>query len=722
MRFGRRVLALFTLYLAAVAAALCPAAQSLGATEPHLIARAGKGALYELDGQRIVLLAGTPEEMGCEQGTLLRDDIRAAATTVLIVARAADGVKQRNFFAGTIEKAYARCEKFIPERYLRETDAMADAAGLPRKDARLVQIFPELFHCSGFALMGRATAHGELFHGRILDYMTEVGLQKHAVTFICMPEGRHAFVNVGFAGYLGSVTGMNDQKLAFGEMGGRGEGLWDGEPMGFLMRQTMEEADTLQQAIENFRKTSRTCEYYYVISDGKSRDAVGLKCTPTLFEVVRPGEAHPELPSPLADTVIFSAGDRYAELVKRVKASYGKIEADSAIELMKRPVAMKSNLHCVLFAPERLVLWVAQAADPGAVADFQACNQRFVQIDVAEWTARGASLSKEAGSPAKPAETEAVEAPAKLGGTADDAARSPIAPAPEAEMSALLDRYRLPAQKFAWTGALRRNEPGYAVYDVRFLSPVETQYPENNTVYAEYYRVSGTKDRPAVVVLDISDGSLIVARIVATGFASSGTDALIVHLPLHGPRRPAHIEPPPTDPEAFREFSVQGVADVRRASALLAGFKEIPKDQIGICGVSLGGFAGALAAGVDGNFKRCAFVLAGGNLQSVLTTDAAEVAGVRAALAKAGLVGPKLADFLRPIDPVTFAPRLKTCNVIMLNVKSDEVVPAASAEALAHAAGVKDIVWYDGPNHKAMIDNILDVLARLNSHFKPGWN
>jgi dienelactone hydrolase len=570
--------------------------------------------------------------------------------------------------------------------------------------------------------MGRATAHGELFHGRILDYMTEIGLQKYAVTFICMPEGRHAFVNVGFAGYLGSVTGMNDQKLAFGEMGGRGEGLWDGEPMGFLMRQTMEEADTLQQAIDMFRKSSRTCEYYYVISDGKTRDAVGLKCRPDLFEVIRPGEAHPELPSPLADAIIVSAGGRYTELVKRVKAAYGKIGADSAIELMKQPVAMKSNLHCVLFAPERLVLWVAQAADPGAVADFQACDQRFVRIDFAEWTERGAGLTKEAEAPAKPAETKVIQAQAKLGGTGDDAARSPIAPAADAEMSALLDRYRLPALQFAWTGALRRNESGYGVYDVRFPSPVQTQYPENNTVYAEYYRVSGTKERPAVVVLDISDGSLVVARIVATGFASSGTDALIVHLPLHGPRRPAQIKAPPTDPEAFRGFTIQGVADIRRASALLAGFKEIPRDQIGICGVSLGGFAGALTAGVDGNFKRCAFVLAGGNLQTVLTSDASEVAGVRAAFAKAGLAGPKLADFLRPIDPVTFAPRLKNCNVIMLNVKSDEVVPAACAEALARAAGVKDIVWYDGPSHKAMINNIFDVLARLNSHFKPGWN
>jgi dienelactone hydrolase len=601
-------------------------------------------------------------------------------------------------------------------------DALADAAGLPRKDVRLAQIFPELFHCSGFALMGRATANGELFHGRILDYMTEIGFQKHAVTFICMPEGKHAFVNVGFAGYLGSVTGMNDQKVAFGEMGGRGEGHWDGEPMGFLVRRGMEEAETLQQAIEIFRKAARTCEYYYVISDGKTRDAVGLKCRPDLFEVVRPGEAHPEIPAALPDTVIFSAGDRYPELVKRVKAGYGKIEADSAIELMKQPVAMHSNLHCVLFAPERLVCWVAIAADPSAIADYQACDQHYVRIDLGEWMERCASLSKAADAPQRPAETTVLETPAKLAGTGNDAARPQIAPDPDAEMSVLLNQYRLPAQQFAWSGALRANMARYAIYDVQFPSPVESAYPQNNTVYAEYYRTSGTRERPAVVVLDIADGSLVVARIVATGLASSGTDALVVNLPFHGPRRPQNVEAVPSDPELFKKFSVQGVADVRRACALLAGLKEVAPGQIGICGVSLGGFVGALAAGVDGNFKRCAFVLAGGNLQEVLTSGAREVAGIRPALAEAGLVGPKLADFLRPIDPVTFAPRLRSCNVLMLNMKGDEVVPAASAEALARAAGVKDIIWYDGPNHGAMVNHILDVLARLESHFKPGWN
>ena len=55
------------------------------------------------------------------------------------------------------------------------------------------------------------------------------------------------------------------------------------------------------------------------------------------------------------------AGDRYEKIVERVKENFGKYNAEKAIRLMDRPVAMKSNLHNVLFAPQTLEFWVANA-------------------------------------------------------------------------------------------------------------------------------------------------------------------------------------------------------------------------------------------------------------------------------------------------------------------------------------------------------------------------
>ena len=217
-----------------------------------------------------------------------------------------------------------------------------------------------------------------MFHGRVLDYLRGVGLEENAVVMVNHPDQGHAWVNISYAGFIGSVTAMNDQQLAIGEMGGRGEGNWDGKPMAQLVREVMEKCATLEEAVEFMRRTPRTCEYYYVITDGKTRRACGIKATPEIFEVVGTGESHPELPDPVADTVLLSGGSRYEELVRRVKAGFGHFDAPGAIQLMTLPVCLKSNIHSVLFAPETLDFWVANADSKNVASEtrFTAYNLR----------------------------------------------------------------------------------------------------------------------------------------------------------------------------------------------------------------------------------------------------------------------------------------------------------------------------------------------------------
>lgn len=347
-----------------------------------VLAREGRGALLDINGARVCLLAGSPEEMGRQHGVLLREQVRNMAPKVMLLSRTADVILKENPFAGSIEQALERTKKFTPERYLQELEGLAKGAGLPLATVQATNIFPELFHCSGFALSGKATADGELLHGRVLDYMTEFGLQDNAVVFVCKPDGRNAFVNVGYAGFIGSVTGMNEKGISFGEMGGRGEGRWDGLPMGYLMRLGMEDANSFDDAIKIFREAKRTCQYYYVIADGNRRDAVGLACEPDLFALIHMGESHPQLPRPVADTVLLSAGDRYNHLVDRVQEKYGQFTPELGQWLMTRPVAMKSSLHCVLFKPKTGDFWFANAADPRKTDRYQACWQEYRHLNL----------------------------------------------------------------------------------------------------------------------------------------------------------------------------------------------------------------------------------------------------------------------------------------------------------------------------------------------------
>jgi hypothetical protein len=79
-----------------------------------------------------------------------------------------------------------------------------------------------------------------------------------------------------------------------------------------------------------------------------------------------PGGAHallsnPRLPFVPDDTVLVSGGDRAQTLSRRLQQSYGRIDVPARIDIIKRPVAMQSNLHDAIFAPETLEMWFADA-------------------------------------------------------------------------------------------------------------------------------------------------------------------------------------------------------------------------------------------------------------------------------------------------------------------------------------------------------------------------
>jgi hypothetical protein len=177
---------------------------------------------------------------------------------------------------------------------------------------------------------------------------------------------------------VGTVTAMNEHGLAIGEMGGRGEGDWDGMPMSFLLREVMERCATVDEAVALIRATPRTCEYYYVISD-KRRNMAALACRPKEVTVLGPGQQHPLLPHVPDDTVFVSAGERARLLSQRVEEHYGKIDPLTMQQIIKRPVAMASNLHDAVFSPETLEMWFADAGKKTP-----ACDEPYARVRLDE--------------------------------------------------------------------------------------------------------------------------------------------------------------------------------------------------------------------------------------------------------------------------------------------------------------------------------------------------
>ena len=366
-------------------------AQSAPTTQT--IARCGQGWLETIDGYPVLHLKGTPYEMGYQHGALLREHCRQNMKAILV--EKAEEVKLVEVGPikvtprTAIDMIIAFQQPHVAPRYFEEMDGLAAGSGMSVADVRAGNFIPELFHCSGFALAKSATKNGNMLHGRVLDYAIDWGLQDHAVVIVYEPEGRKPWVNVSYAGFIGSVTGMNAEHISVGEMGGGGLGHWNGRPMALLVREALETASSLEEAIVTFRDGPRTCQYYYVIADGETNEGVGMEASWDVFTLIKPGDAHPMLPKPVKDCVLLSAGDRYEELSKRTTAGYGSFTVESALRLMDRPIAMKSNLHNVLFEPATTRFWVANASSDKKPA----AEQKYYSFQLTELLKRRPAAS-----------------------------------------------------------------------------------------------------------------------------------------------------------------------------------------------------------------------------------------------------------------------------------------------------------------------------------------
>ena len=352
-----------------------------GVSRAEIVARCGQGYLERIDGYNVLHLKGTPYEMGYQQGTLLNEDCKSLFHDLFdgkLKDTKIDYLGVQLPIKQAIAAIFAMQRPNIPERYIEEMQGLADALHMDAQTVFVANSIPEFFHCSGFALLGEITQPGTLLHGRVLDYGVDWKLQNHPVLVIAQPDGRIPFVNVTYAGFIGSVTGMNNRQVSIGEMGGSGQGKWAGSPMAFLVRRVLEEANTLDEAVAIFKNSKRTCEYYYVVADAKNNSAVGIDGSADKFAVIAAGESHPELPTPIPHTVLLSQGDRYKNLCTVTQAVLDereKFTVERAIRLMDAPVAMKSNLHNVLFAPGLGKLWVANASSDKKPAWSQKYNE-----------------------------------------------------------------------------------------------------------------------------------------------------------------------------------------------------------------------------------------------------------------------------------------------------------------------------------------------------------
>ena len=327
----------------------------------------------------------------------MRRHVRASVANAIAFAGKEAGIPVIGawFAHRALDRAWRRMAPFVPPTLQEEMEGLADGAGIPLKTLQRVHALPELMAatCSSFAAFGKATSDGRLIHMRNLDWAIQSNVQRYAAIVVQHPEGKHSFVSIGWLGFIGVVSGINDQGISVAEIGAKTtDVVLEGIPMPFLLRRVLEESDDLEKAVGIVRTVPRTGGYNYLFAGAQAQKAVALETTrnqcavfwadqePTVpFSLLVPNalfrsdwaldpavrdlqlasRGHPNRPGLESPEGSTAYQVRYVGQGLLLRAFSGRVSPEVAMSIA-RAIAPSSNIQSAVFAyPE---LWVATAA------------------------------------------------------------------------------------------------------------------------------------------------------------------------------------------------------------------------------------------------------------------------------------------------------------------------------------------------------------------------
>ncbi len=231
------------------------------------------------------------------------------------------------------------------------------------------------------------------------------------------------------------------------------------------------------------------------------------------------------------------------------------------------------------------------------------------------------------------------------------------------------------------------------IFDMRFPSPVHTQYEENNTAYGYYFRGSSRRDAISIILLHgWGRKSLKAEKKFALKLAREGINCFMMKLPLHFERAPGGMWSGKyiLTGDVIRTVEVmrQHVIEIRMVSSWLRE----RSGKVGIVGMSIGGMIAHLAMAVE-TFDMGVTILAGGNNAGIIW-EGISTKAVKDGLVNIGIDREQASRIFRIVNPTVMAKYNKTKNLFMINGLYDEVVPVKYTIELWEELGRPRIKWY----------------------------
>jgi isopenicillin-N N-acyltransferase like protein len=329
----------------------------------------------------VVVVRGTPYEMGKQLGQLTKRDAVEFVQTALQLSQTADPKRYSN---EALDAAWKVIAPHTDPRFQEELRGLADGTGLPLDTLRRGHALPVVgdYSCSSIAAWGAATKDGHLYQTRNLDWDMHLTAQDHPCIVIYIPDRGIPHANITFAGCIGANTGINARGIVLSEMGdspGR-EYPYDMNGVHFttLFRTVLYDADSLDKAIDLFKSADRIKKYHFVVGDGQHRKAVKMLAHAPRLVIWNDNDPTDELAPRVFKNIVYQDEGRGA--FQPLQQLYGKIGGPDLVGVACKIPIKGDNVLDVVYDATALEFWVAYAKK-----DIEAYKRPFVHVRLKDY-------------------------------------------------------------------------------------------------------------------------------------------------------------------------------------------------------------------------------------------------------------------------------------------------------------------------------------------------
>jgi predicted choloylglycine hydrolase len=339
----------------------------------------GKAELKYVNDLPVLVVKGTPEEMGEQTAALTKEQLKRLMNFAPDLLKAFRQEKQLPMLK-LIGKSML--PQFPPE-HLKELEALIKQTGIDRDLLIVGNTFADISKAGGCSVLlvegGRSTT-GQLLFGRNLDYPTGGFLNEYSLVQVFRPKVKHAFASIGFPGFIGVTSGINDAGLALAALevysAKDKSAKFDAKGVPYLLsyRRILEECTTIDEAVKLLESIKRTTMNNLAMCDAKG--CAILEITTKSVVVRRPEKGlcpctnHFRTDELCTDTKCR----RYEALQKSFEMD--KLDRAAVAKLLHAANQGEFTLQTMIFEPASLKLHLAIGKCPTSALPLKELNLR----------------------------------------------------------------------------------------------------------------------------------------------------------------------------------------------------------------------------------------------------------------------------------------------------------------------------------------------------------